>query len=154
MKQFFNILLLFTLTVFVACTEAEKSSNEDQSNGPVEATSKNAKYIEENNYMFLEPDMYLEEYYGEKVKIVGRVTSATKTHILKEEISVTDQKEKFIFVLFNDGEELLVYCHDLILPETNEELHFYGSIDKVESNDPMAMNKVEYIMELEHVALP
>jgi len=154
MKQYFNILLLSTLTVFVACTETEKPSTEDQLNSPVEAISNTSNNFEEKKYILLESDMYLEEYYGEKVKIVGSITAPTKTHILKEDISVTDKKEKFIFVLYNDGEELLIYCHDLVLPETNDELYFYGSIDKVESNDPMAMNKIEYIMELEHVTLP
>ena len=154
MKQYFNILLLSTLTVFVACTETKKPSTEDQLNSPVEAISNTSNNFEEKKYILLESDMYLEEYYGEKVKIVGSITAPTKTHILKEEISVTDKKEKFIFVLYNDGEELLIYCNDLILPETNDELYFYGSIVKVESNDPMAMKKIEYIMELEHVTLP
>ena len=154
MKQYFHILLLATLTVFVSCTEVEKPSNKDQLESPSDVTLKKANNFDENNYMSLESDMYIEEYYGEKVKIVGNITAPTKTHILKEDISVTDKKEKFIFVLYNDGEELLIYCHDLILPETNDELYFYGSIDKVESNDPMAMNKIEYIMELEHVTLP
>ena len=154
MKQYFHILLLSTLTVFVSCTEVEKPSNKDQLESPSDVTLKKANNFDENNYMSLESDMYIEEYYGEKVKIVGNITAPTKTHILKEDISVTDKKEKFIFVLYNDGEELLIYCHDLILPETNDELYFYGSIDKVESNDPMAMKKIEYIMELEHVTLP